>query len=114
MIEKGIVLRTREEILGSIPAPANGKQQWPLKSDLEGLTDEKLEDFKLDKFQYWNYSTSSNDSGWNIPFRLFGSDGSKSAVFCSGSWVNSPDSYPNNLITVDMKDVTKIDIYMGK
>ena len=84
-----------------------------MKSDLEVLTDEQLENFKLDKFQYWNYNSHKSDSTFNIPFRLFGSSGLKSDVNCSIYWKNNPDGYPNYLTTVNMKDVTKIEVYKG-
>jgi hypothetical protein len=41
---------SRQELLDQIPAPQNGRLQWPLKSDLDGLTDEQLHDFALTEF----------------------------------------------------------------
>jgi hypothetical protein len=114
-IEKGVSLKKdRVELLESIPKPQNGKQQWPQKNDLQGLTDDELENFELDQFQYWDNSKSGSDSKNNIAFRLLGSNGLKSQVNCSkGSWSGSPESYPFHLTTFSVKDVTRIEVYKG-
>ncbi len=39
-LTKGVLpIPSRQELIDQIPAPQNGRLQWPLRSDLGGLTD---------------------------------------------------------------------------
>jgi len=39
VIAKGVLVPYRQKLLSQIPVPQNGRLQWPLRRDLDGLTD---------------------------------------------------------------------------
>lgn len=81
-----------EALWNSIPIPACRGAVWPKLDDLKKLNYDK--NYKLTKFEFWDYNKNSSDSSYNIAFRLYSSDGKKSNVTCSSYWaINGPESY---------------------
>ena len=39
VIAKGVLAPSRQELIDQIPVPQNGRIQWPLRRDLDRLTD---------------------------------------------------------------------------
>ncbi|MFM7855394.1 MAG: hypothetical protein ACKO96_26575, partial [Flammeovirgaceae bacterium] len=61
---------------------------------MKKLNCDELKNYKLTKFEFWDYSKNCNDSNYNIAFRLYSSDGKKSNVTCSRYWaLNNPEGY---------------------
>ena len=81
--------------------------------DLKKLNYDELKNYKLTKFEFWDYSKGTSDSTCNIAFRLYSSDGKKSNVTCSKYWLNSPEGYNSYLTSFSLEKVTKIEVYHG-
>lgn len=77
---------TKEHILDKLPKPSEGKMMWPNLASFKDLDLGQIEDFRLEKFQYWDHQLNNGDSKHNIAFRLFGSHGLQSGVNCSILW----------------------------
>ena len=86
---------------------------WPTNEDLKHLTDEQIANFRIEQIQFWN-NYKIDEELYNLAFRLFGCENMKSSVFCSHEWKQSPEGSPEALITVDLKNVTKIAVYCHK
>jgi hypothetical protein len=50
IVESFQSLPSRQKLLAQIPVPQNGRMQWPLRSDLDGLSDKQLQEFALTEF----------------------------------------------------------------
>lgn len=83
-----------EELWLSLPYLAQRGATWPKLDDLKKLNYDELKNYKLTKFEFYDYSKHTGDSLYNIAFRLYSSDGKKSNVTCSRYWaINGPESY---------------------
>ena len=91
-VESGASEKTTYELRQSLPTPEKG-MMWPSLYALKRLSVDELKNFKLDKFEFWDRSKSSDDSKHNIAFRLYDLGRHKSRVICSRYWLNNPEGY---------------------
>ncbi len=57
------------------PQPSEGKLQWPMVQDLKHLNVSQLDEFAIEKIQFWDFKKLTDDSQYNIAFRIFGKNG---------------------------------------
>ena len=85
-ISKDLTPNPLEGLWESLPLQSQRGTIWPKLDDLKKLDYDQLKNYKLTKFEFFDYSKgNTGDSTWNIAFRLYSSDNQnqKSDVKCS-------------------------------
>lgn len=102
-----------EGLWESLPLPTQRGTTWPKLDDLKKLDYDQLKNYKLTKFEFWDYSKNTSELSYNIAFRLYSSENQKSDIKCSVFWLKAPESYNQHLTSFSLEKISKIEVYYG-